>query len=183
MRRAVLTSVVLAAAGLALAVPGAPAGPRHARVYHAILRPIPVGVYGLVPHTRGRAQLVDGRKNDKVSIHVRGLQPGLTYPWHVHVAKGPGDPCDLSSGANNPSPVPGWTYRPLKANGAGRANAKGRSHTFSADPTKTYYVDVHLPSATGEILACGVLRTKGHHGHGQGKSHGNGPKPGKGPKH
>ena len=32
----------------------------------------------------GTAQLVDGKKNNTVSLHMRNLAPGTAYLWHVH---------------------------------------------------------------------------------------------------
>jgi len=163
----------------------------HAKVLRANLEPTPVGPYQLGPQT-GKAHLVDGKKNDKLSIHVRNLQPGGAYAFQVHQASGPGNPCDPGSGAAGPE-VSGWTYRPLNANPAGNANSKGRSRTFSIQTGVTYYVDVH--DATGRQVACGVLSGKkgkkakkpgkpGKKGNGGGKpGKGNGEgKPGKGPK-
>jgi hypothetical protein len=120
---------------------------------------------------RGHAQLVDGRKRDKVSLHMKGLEPGETYTWHVHE----GDSC-TADGAESP----GWTYRELKVRPSGNANAKGRSSSFEGDGD--FYVDVH--SQDGTVIACGVLERKrggkhkghekpghgkpdGHHGHGK----------------
>jgi len=107
----------------------------------------------------GKAQLVDGKKNNKVSLHVRNLAPGTVYLWHVHegTCQAPGEP------------VAGWTYRTqvgpdgtLTSNASGNANTKGKSSTFDADPTKSYSVNVHVSTLTnglapGTIIACGDL--------------------------
>jgi hypothetical protein len=136
-----LTATIIPGAGAKAAKKPAPAG-----VYRAQL-----GAVGAIP-ARGDAQLVDGPKHDKVSIHVRGLQPGVTYAWHVRrqvtcIAA----PCD-------PPLEPGWTYRNLKANKAGNANAKGTSPGFTAEPGGTYLIDVQLP--TGEVIARGPFQRK-----------------------
>lgn len=145
-----------AAAGPAAAKPKHKPSPR-AHVYRAILGPVAVGPYGMVPNTRGRAQLVDGKRNDKLSIHVRGLQAGQAYEWHIHKAPaGITDPC--ASPAAAATPVPGWIYRPLTADAAGNANSQARSFSFTADPAATYYVDVHM--ADGSTVVCGVLGGK-----------------------
>ena len=115
----------------------------------------------------GKAQLVDGKKNNKVSLHMRHLAPGTVYLWHVHVG----------SCAATGLPVPGWTYLTHDAGGngtltsdaAGNANTRGRSATFTADPTKSYSVNVHVSTPTngltaGTIIACGDLKISKAHG-------------------
>jgi hypothetical protein len=109
----------------------------------------------------GKAQLVDGREHDKVSLHMRHLAAHTMYLWHVHVG----------SCAAPGAPVAGWTYRThdaggngtLTSNGSGNANTKGKSATFNADPTKSYSVNVHVATPTnglpaGTIIACGDLK-------------------------
>jgi hypothetical protein len=123
------------------------AGRRHFRRHHRRPR-----------DRRRQAQLVDGNKNNKVSLHVRNLAANTMYPWHVHegTCAAPG------------APVAGWTYRTqdLGANGtltfdeSGNANTKGKSATFNTDPTKSYSVNVHVTTLTnrvaaGTIIACG----------------------------
>jgi hypothetical protein len=155
MRQLKLAAAVtcLGAASVVAPVAGAH-NDHHARVLRAKLNPVPIGDYGLLAHSRGRVQLVDGKINDKLSIKVKGLSPGTTYPWHLHVAAaGVSNPCAAPPAAA-PS-VDGWTYRPLKANRAGNASSRARSKTFTFDKTQTYYVDVHLP--TGNAFLCGVL--------------------------
>jgi hypothetical protein len=131
----------------AIAKPSGPSPKAH--TYHAELQPVTAG---LVPATRGHAQLVDGKKNNKVSIHVRGLQPGVTYTWHIHRQ------VTCVTAPCNPPEELGWTYRTLKANDAGKANSKATSSTFSAEPGATYLIDVHLPSS--EVLAQGAFASK-----------------------
>jgi hypothetical protein len=156
-----------ALAVLALAV-GAPAGvlakngpkpkkptPR-AKVLKATIGP--VGTDAGYAGIEGKAQLVDGKRNDKVSIHVRGLRPGTTYPWHVHaVAADAPNPC--AQGAPQGPIVTAFTYRALTADASGNANSNARSRTFTVDSTKKYYVNVHSPT-TFEPIACGVLKGK-----------------------
>ena len=108
----------------------------------------------------GKAQLVDGKQNNKVSLHVRNLAASTTYLWHVHEGT-----C-AATGA----PVAGWTYRTqvggngtLTSNETGNANTKGTSATFNVDPTKSYSVNVHVAAVTngvaaGTIIACGDLK-------------------------
>jgi hypothetical protein len=153
---AAIASLALATTAIsgAIAKPSAKkSGPSpKAHTYHAELRPVAVGPYGMIPATRGHAQLVDGKKNNKVSIHLRGLQAGWTYTWLIHRQ------VVCITAPCNPPEEPGWTYKTLRANEAGEANSKATSSTFSAEPGATYLVDVHLPS--GEVLAQGAFASK-----------------------
>ena len=163
MRRIVVGSMlmsVVAAGAMAPAVVGKSSKPkRGAKVLHATLRPVPVGDYGQLAQSRGKAQLVDGpRRNNKLTIQVRGLRPGVTYPWHLHRATGAGNPCNPADKVGNPAPFPGWTYRALRANRAGNASSKGTAARFKVDSGPKFYVNVHLP--TGEPFLCGVLKSK-----------------------
>jgi hypothetical protein len=148
----------LAVAGAAVPVAGAAKGPKkpspRAKVYRAKLAPVPVGDYGLLAASRGKAQLVDGKKNDKITINVRKLAPGTTYGWQI-VEAAADAPFPCTSG----TPLAGWTYKPLKANAAGNANSKGKSKTFKADSDKSYFVGVYLPNG-GEAFLCGELKAK-----------------------
>jgi hypothetical protein len=169
MRRIVL----LGAATLLLLAAPASAHKKHAKVSKAHLDATEAATAAGIPDARGRAQLVDGRRRDKVSLHMKGLEPGETYLWHVHQATGEGDPCEAGSTVGNPTPYPGWSYRELTANESGIASSKGRSTTFPVeeeDSEGDHYVNVHLEDGT--VVACGVLERKrrGHH-HGD-KRHG-----------
>jgi hypothetical protein len=139
-----------------LAVPGtALAAGKGAKVYRAHLAP--VAVDATTP--TGRAHLVDGKKNNILTIHAKGLTAGLTYPWHMHaVAPGVTDPCALGA---TPGPiVDSFTYGPLAANAAGNARAKAKSPSFDWGPAANqYYVDIHDP-VTDAPIACGVLARK-----------------------
>jgi hypothetical protein len=190
---AVATVAALALAGVAAADHGG------ARTYRATLAKTAAADAAQLPDVHGKAQLVDGKKHNKISIHVRGLKPGETYPWHIHKARNAtDDPCAPNSPAADPTPYGDWNYhadkRPLKANDAGAANAKGTSATFDSrtDPGP-YYVNVHL--LDGTVIACGVLKTKAKKAHAkskhtaksspprktaQGEAHGQGPKSGRG---
>jgi hypothetical protein len=163
--------ILILAAG-ALLVLAAPAGAHknHAKVSRAHLEATEAATAAGIPDARGHAQLVDGRKNNKVSLHMKGLAAGETYLWHVHQATGEGDPCAAGSTVGNPTPYPGWTYRALTADESGNANSKGRSTAFPAadeDSEGDYYVNVHLQDGT--VVACGVLEPKRH-----GAKHGGG---------
>jgi hypothetical protein len=173
---AALASIaVLAAAGAATASSG-----HSAKTYKASLSAVnPAATTVGLADVTGKAQLVDGKKNNKVSLHMRHLAPNTMYLWHVH------DGTCAATGA----PVPGWTYRTssggngtLTSNGDGNANTKGKSATFNADPTKSYSVNVHIAAPTnglaaGTIIACGDLKSS--KANGKTKQH---PSQAKGPK-
>jgi hypothetical protein len=103
---------------------------------------------------RGRAHLVDGRRHDHVSLHVKGLEAGETYEWEVREGS-----CD-DEGATASE---GWTYRELTARESGNANAKGRSDSFSADRDDD--ISVAVTDEEGTVVACGDFERKrrGHH--------------------
>ena len=153
-------TLILCIGALVLAAP-ASAHENHAKVSKARLTATAAATTAGIPDVRGRAQLVDGRKRNKVSLHMKGLKAGETYLWHVHQATAEGDPCAAGSTIGNPAPYPGWTYRTLKARPSGNASSKGRSDTFpvaASDTGFTYYVNVHLQDGT--VIACGVLERK-----------------------
>jgi hypothetical protein len=177
-------TLIVGAAMLLLAAPASAHKKSHAKVSKAHLESTEAATAAGIPDARGRAHLVDGRRKNKVSLHMKGLEPGETYLWHVHQATGEGDPCAEDSDVANPAPYPGWTYRELTARPSGVANSKGRSSDFPADGEDgdgDYYVNVHLEDGT--VVACGVLERKrsGHdgkrrgddrHGHDRGKGRG-----------
>jgi hypothetical protein len=173
---AVASIAAMGMAGVATAASG-----HSAKVYRATLDAVDSAATtaGLATVT-GRSQLVDGKKNNKVSLHMRNLAPSTTYLWHVHTG----------SCAATGAPVAGWTYRTedaagngtLATNEAGNANTKGKSRTFNADPGTDYSVNVHVSTATnglpaGTIIACGDL--KASKAKGKSKAH---PPQAKGPK-
>jgi hypothetical protein len=158
-----LLTVAAVASIIAIAVAGsATAGSGHsATPYKASLTAVnPAATTAGLADVSGRAQLVDGKKNNKVSLHMRNLAASTMYLWHVHEG----------SCAATGAPVAGWTYRTqVGANGtltsdeSGNANTKGKSVTFNADPTKSYSVNVHVATLTngvpaGTIIACGDLK-------------------------
>ena len=149
--------VALGVAGVATADSG-----HSAKTHKAALAAVnPAATTAGLATVVGEAQLVDGKKRNKVSLHMRNLAAGTTYLWHVHVGT-----CAATG-----LPVAGWTYRTqdlagngtLTSNASGNANTKGRSATFNADPTKSYSVNVHVATLTngvaaGTIIACGDLK-------------------------
>jgi hypothetical protein len=182
-------TAILATVGTTLAfagVAGAHGDNHGAKVYRATLVKTAAADTAQLPGVTGKAQLVDGKKRNKISIHVRGLKAGQTYAWHVHKApSATDDPCAPTT-PTVVAPYGDWAYRALTANGDGNASAKATSATFDSRADKgPFYVDVHL--ADGTVIACGVLKGKVHgkHSHGhqhvqphtnaQGKGHGHGP--------
>jgi hypothetical protein len=152
--------VSLAVAGLLALAGVAVANGKGAKTYRADLGAVnPAATTAGLPTVDGKAQLVDGKKNNKVSLHMRGLAADTMYLWHVHVGT-----CAAPG-----MPVPGWTYRTqigadgtLTSNAAGTANTKGKSTNFSADPGESFSVNVHVATVTnglpaGTIIACGDL--------------------------
>jgi hypothetical protein len=153
---AVALIVAIGVAGAAIADSG-----NSAKPYKASLAAVnPAATTAGVANVAGKAQLVDGKKNNKVNLHMRGLVAGTMYLWHVHVG----------SCAATGAPVPGWTYRTqvgangtLTSDAAGNANTKGTSSSFNATPGTSYSVNVHVAAATngvpaGTIVACGDLK-------------------------
>jgi hypothetical protein len=152
-------TLIVCAGALLLAAPAA-AHEKHSHK-HAKVSKAQLEAADAASDVRGRAHLVDGRKRDKVSLHVKGLEPGLEpgtkYLWEVREGT-----CDDAAATASE----GWTYRDLKVRPSGNANAKGRSETFSADRDDDVSVAVTLEDGTE--VACGDFERKrrGHHGHG-----------------
>jgi hypothetical protein len=160
-RRIAVAAVALIAAICIASVASAASG-QSAKPYKASLAAVnPAATTAGLADVVGRAQLVDGKKNNKVSLHMRNLAADTVYLWHVHEGT-----C-AATGA----PVAGWTYRTqdgagngtLTSNASGNGNTRGKSATFNADPAKSYSVNVHVSTPTnglaaGTIIACGDLK-------------------------
>jgi hypothetical protein len=155
-----LTAAALAGIAVLGVASTATAGGSRATTYKASLTAVnPAATTVGLATVSGKAQLVDGKKNNKVSLHMRHLAAGTMYLWHVHEG----------SCAATGAPVAGWSYRTqvgangtLTADASGNANTKGKSATFNADPAKSYSVNVHIATPTaglpaGTIIACGDL--------------------------
>ena len=196
MKRVLALFALLA---LALAAPAAaPAKkPEHkkghkgspAKVFKGTFRA--VGADGAYSDRKfGKAQLVDGRKNDKLSVHVRKLAPKTTYAYALYrTAKG--DPV-CQEDANTGTLVTDFNYKPKTTNKAGNFNTNTRSKTFKSASTESYFVLVSTTKPNGstdKAIACAALRgkrdkkaskhhtgahrrgTHGHRGASKGKGH------------
>jgi Cu/Zn superoxide dismutase len=140
---------VLALAGVAVATH------KGAKVYKTDLAPI-----GTATAT-GKAKLVDSQ-NNKVKVKVKGLTPGVTYPWHLHAGATCAPAGDIV--------VAFEPYGELTANAAGNASARAKSDDF--DTAGGYSVNVHDPAPPNPPIACGVLERKGPQGEAKGHEKG-----------
>jgi Cu/Zn superoxide dismutase len=161
MTRRIAVAAVASIAAICIASVATAASSSSAKAYRASLAAVnPDATTAGLADAVGKAQLVDGKKNNKVSLHMRNLAADTVYLWHVHEG----------SCADTGAPVPGWTYRTqggdngtLTTNESGNANTRGKSATFNADPAKSYSVNVHVSTLTndlapGTIIACGDLQ-------------------------
>jgi len=157
-----MRKLIAAAACAALAaLPAAAIAKPRAKVYRGTFQA--VGADGAYTDGKfGKAQLVDGKRNDKLSVHVRHLGPKTRYVFRLQQAD-----VACEEGAPGGTDVPGWRYRHdgiLRTSRKGNANSWARSHTFTADPDTKYFVGVYTATATGapgELVLCAELRTKG----------------------
>ncbi len=124
-----------------------------------------VGADGAYSHRKfGKAQLVDNRKRDKLSVHLRKLAPKTEYTFGLYsVPKGTPRCREGASGGTQETAFPPKTKR---TNKHGNLNAKQKSKTFKADRKKRYFV---LVSDGDQVVACAKLDRKGHKKH---KKHG-----------
>lgn len=124
-----------------------------AQVFQGGIRPVAFGPYGMVARRLdGDAQLVDGPRNDKLTVNVGGLAPGSSYAFALVSSPSGTSPCAAPSADAR---VAGFTYPALVSNPAGRAAAKAVSTSFAANPAVTY--GVIIEDARQNILGCGVL--------------------------
>src|SRR4051794_32734399 len=121
----------------------------------------------------GKAQLVDGKRNDQLSVHVRHLGSRVTYTFRLQSAA---TACE--QGAAGGTDVPGWNYRRggvLTTNRHGIANSWARARGFKADTSVEYFVGVF--DSSQRLVACAQLTKKhkakkGHGGDKKDKPHG-----------
>ena len=102
----------------------------------------------------GKAQLVDNKRNDKLSVHVRRVAAKTTYTYKLSQGV-------CREGAAGGADVAGFKYKPLKTNRKGVGNSTARSRTFTAKRDVKYSVVVY---AGGDVVLCAQLRTKYWHG-------------------
>jgi len=147
---------------LALALPAvAPAKKKHKHSSHhrtTVLKGSfrAVGADGAYTDRKfGKAQLVDNRKRDKLSVHLRRLAPRTTYTFALYsVAKGTPRCEEGASGGTQETAFP---PKAKKTNKRGNLNANQRSKTFKADRAKRYFV---LVSDGTQPVACAKLNGK-----------------------
>jgi hypothetical protein len=144
------------------AVPAAAIAKPRAKVFRGTF--VAVGADGAYTDGKfGKAQLVDGKRNDKLSVHVRHLGSRSRYVFRLQQSE-----MACEEGAPGGTDVPGWRYRRggvLRTSRKGNANSWARSHTFTADPDTEYFVGVYTATPTGdpgEIVLCAKLTTKSH---------------------
>ena len=145
---------------LALALPAAaPAKKKHASHHRTtVLKGSfrAIGADGAYTHRKfGKAQLVDNRKRDKLSIHLRRLAPRRTYTFALYsVAKGQPR---CQEGASGGTQETAFAPKSKRTNKRGNLNAKQRSKTFKADTAKRYFV---LVFDGADPVACAKLNGK-----------------------
>jgi hypothetical protein len=159
MNRTLVLSTALA---VAVGIPAASAvghGSHRAKVLRATLKPVRADVAAYT-NMRGKAQMTANKRNAKVSLHLKGMVPGATYPWAV--VKG----TDRATVCADGTAVAGFKYRKLKAGKKGNANSKAstKKGAFTFDKTAKYAVVVYQAGTTDEVLLCGVLKRKHHKG-------------------
>jgi hypothetical protein len=157
-------SIAVAACATLAILPGSALAKPRAKVYRGSFEA--VGADGAYTSGKfGKAQLVDGKRNDKLSVHVRHLGGRTRYVFRLLQA-----PVACEEGAPAGTEVPGWRYRRdgvLRTSRKGNANSWARSHSFTADPGVEYFVGVYTATADrqpGELVLCAELRAKGGHG-------------------
>ena len=176
---------VLLALSLALALPGAAMAKKHPKHHKTTVLKgnfKAVGADGAYSNKRfGKAQLVDNRKRDKLSVHLRKLAPKTVYTFALYsVPKGTPRCREDAPGGTQETAFP---PKSKQTNKRGNLNAKQKSKTFKAERKKRYFV---LVFDGDQVVACAKLDRKGHHGHGKKGKKGEKGKRGKGhdkPKH
>jgi hypothetical protein len=98
----------------------------------------------------GKVHLVDNKRNDKLSVHVRRVAAKTTYTYKLVTGV-------CKEGAAGGTEVAGFKYKPLKTNRKGVGNSTARSKTFTAERDVKYSVAVY---AGGDVVLCAQLRTK-----------------------
>ena len=90
MTRRLSAAAVASIAAIAIASVATAASGHSATPYKASLAAVnPAATTAGLATVVGKAQLVDGKKNNKVSLHMRNLAPATVYLWHVQRAPAP----------------------------------------------------------------------------------------------
>jgi hypothetical protein len=173
---------LLALLSLALVLPvAAPAkkskkSHHHATVLKGTFRA--VGADGAYTDKKfGKAHLVDNRRRDKLSVHLRHLAPRTVYTFALYsVAKGQPR---CQEGASGGIQETAFAPKSKRTNQRGNLNANQRSKTFHALAGRRYFV---LVSDGTQVVACAKLNgkraragCKPHRAH-PGKPHGSHPR-------
>jgi hypothetical protein len=151
---------LLALLSLALVLPVAAPAKKSKKSHHhtTVLKGTfrAVGADGVYSDRRfGKAQLVDNRKRDKLSVHLRRLAPRTTYTFALYsVAKGQ-PRCE--EGASGGTQETAFAPKSKRTNRRGNLNANQRSKTFEAAAARRYFV---LVSDGTQPVACAKLKGK-----------------------
>ena len=115
-----------------------------------------VGADGAYTNRRfGKAQLVDNRRRDKLSVHLRHLAPRTLYTFALYsVAKGQPR---CQEGASGGTQETAFAPKSKRTNKRGNLNANQRSKTFTAAAARRYFV---LVSQGAQPVACAKLKGK-----------------------
>jgi hypothetical protein len=151
---------LLALLSLALVLPvAAPAkkskkSHHHATVLKGAFRA--VGADGAYTDKKfGKAHLVDNRRRDKLSVHLRHLAPRTVYTFALYsVAKGQPR---CQEGASGGIQETAFAPKSKRTNKRGNLNANQRSKTFKAVAGRRYFV---LVSDGTQVVACAKLNGK-----------------------
>ena len=99
----------------------------------------------------GKVQLVDGKRNDKLSVHVRRLARKAKYIYRLQSA-----PKACAADAPGGTDVPGWKYRTAASEDEpqGRGQLDGPlAHVHGAKTGVEYFVGVYRTAATARRRA------------------------------
>jgi hypothetical protein len=160
--------VAAAAVTAVVLTPATASAKSHSKVYRGTFQL--VGADGsYTSDSFGKAQLVDGRRNDQLSVHVRHLGKRAKYVFRLLSAS---TACE--EGAPAGTEVSGWRYHRgglLVTNRKGVANSFARARGFKVDRSVEYYVGV-FNRDDDQIVACAQLTKKKKPKHGNsGKNH------------
>jgi Cu/Zn superoxide dismutase len=137
-----------------------PAQAEPAQETNGTFAPVPgFSDYGIT----GTARMVRTDKGTTVTVHVEGLEPGQTYPAHLHNA-----PCASGGGGHYQNQIGGAAMPPnelwlasgnnasgITANSSGRSNARGdapwRARPEAQSIVIHYYADSSIRVACAQL--------------------------------